>query len=437
MIKKVRNTGRSPKPARWIPILVMAACVILIPWGRTESWKCIQVYGAELTVTEDGGVLPEGIFNRRNAGKKNPECGILLQHWISDVRGQLEWAGMTERYLARMGLHEKVCQMMFVDLENLVRSHDVTKMDKELKTALREYPVGGIMLKSKNIQSEKQLKKLLKKLQDNSGIPLFLAVDEEGGTVSRVMKKLGNIDGGDIGSMYDYRNLGGDTAYENARQIGDNLSYYGFNLDFAPVADVWSNPKNTVIGKRAYSNLYSEAAELIPYAVRGFHAGGVLCTLKHFPGHGNTKEDSHYGNAYVYETKDDLENNEFQSFRAGIDAGADFVMVGHMIVTDISNIPSDLSKEIVTDILRTELDFSGVIITDSLQMESITDTYSAGDAAIYAVAAGNDMILEPENLEQAVEGIKQAVKDQIIAETQINESVRRILVMKHAVIEKK
>ena len=250
------------------------------------------------------------------------------------------------------------------------------------------------------------------------------------------MQKLGNIDGGDIGSMYDYRNLGGDIAYENARQIGDNLSYYGFNLDFAPVADVWSNPGNTVIGKRAYSNIYSEAAELIPYAVRGFHAGGVLCTLKHFPGHGNTKEDSHYGNAYVYETKDDLENNEFQSFRAGIDAGADFVMVGHMIVTDISNIPSDLSKEIVTDILRTELGFSGVIITDSLQMESITDTYSAGDAAIYAVAAGNDMILEPENLEQAVEGIKQAVKDQIIAETQINESVRRILVMKHTAIEK-
>ena len=100
--------------------------------------------------------------------------------------------------------------------------------------------------------------------------------------------------------MYDYRNLGGDIAYENARQIGDNLSYYGFNLDFAPVADVWSNPGNTVIGKRAYSNIYSEAAELIPYAVRGFHAGGVLCTLKHFPGHGNTKEDSHYGNAYVY-----------------------------------------------------------------------------------------------------------------------------------------
>ena len=385
---------------------------------------------------ENTEILPKQIFCRRNTNDSFPVRGVLLHEWIKDIRQNLAWAGMTERYIAHMGLHEKVCQMMFVNPENLVLSHDVTKLDKEFKSALKKYPVGGIMLKSKNIQTKKQLKKLLKKMQDNSDITLFLAVDEEGGTVSRVMQKLGNIDGGDIGSMYDYRNLGGDIAYENARQIGDNLSYYGFNLDFAPVADVWSNPGNTVIGKRAYSNIYSEAAELIPYAVRGFHAGGVLCTLKHFPGHGNTKEDSHYGNAYVYETKDDLENNEFQSFRAGIDAGADFVMVGHMIVTDISNIPSDLSKEIVTDILRTELGFFGVIITDSLQMESITDTYSAGDAAIYAVAAGNDMILEPENLEQAVEGIKQAVKDQIIAETQINESVRRILVMKHTAIEK-
>lgn len=419
-----------------IPVLTVIICVIVLLFGKYRQMEYVRANETGVIEIENTEILPEQIFCRRNTNDSFPVRGVLLHEWIKDIRQNLAWAGMTERYIAHMRLHEKVCQMMFVNPENLVLSHDVTKLDKEFKSALKKYPVGGIMLKSKNIQTKKQLKKLLKKMQDNSDISLFLAVDEEGGTVSRVMQKLGNIDGGDIGSMYDYRNLGGDIAYENARQIGDNLSYYGFNLDFAPVADVWSNPGNTVIGKRAYSNIYSEAAELIPYAVRGFHAGGVLCTLKHFPGHGNTKEDSHYGNAYVYETKDDLENNEFQSFRAGIDAGADFVMVGHMIVTDISNIPSDLSKEIVTDILRTELGFSGVIITDSLQMESITDTYSAGDAAIYAVAAGNDMILEPENLEQAVEGIKQAVKDQIIAETRINESVRRILVMKHTAIEK-
>lgn len=434
----MNNTGRHLESVRgFTAVLLIALCMLLILFGKYGQMKYVRADEAGMIETESSETLPYGIFCSRNADNVFPECGVLLRDWIKDTRQNLAWAGMTEQYIGHMSLHEKICQMMFADPENLVLSHDVTKMDKELKTALKKYPVGGIMLKSKNIQTEKQLKKLLKKMQDISDITLFLAVDEEGGTVSRVMRKFGNIDGGDIGSMYDYRNLGIDTAYENARQIGDNLSYYGFNLDFAPVADVWSNPKNTVIGKRAYSNLYSEAAELIPYAVRGFHAGGVLCTLKHFPGHGNTKEDSHYGNAYVYETKENLENNEFQSFRAGIDAGADFVMVGHMIVTDISNIPSDLSKEIVTDILRMELGFSGVIITDSLQMEAITDTYSAGEAAIYAIAAGNDMILEPENLKQAVEGIKQAVKDQIIAENRIDESVRRILVMKHAIIEKK
>lgn len=433
----MNNIKNCLRPAAGLmSVLAVTICVAVILFGKNGQMEYVRANEAGATETENTEILPEGIFCRRSTDGSFPVCGVLLRDWIEDIRQNLAWAGMTERYIGHMGLHEKVCQMMFVDPENLVSSHDVTKMDKKLKAALKEYPVGGVMLKSKNIQTEKQLKKLLKKMQANSDIPLFLAVDEEGGTVSRVMQKFGNIDGGDIGSMYDYRNLGGDTAYGNAEQIGDNLAYYGFNLDFAPVADVWSNPQNTVIGKRAYSNIYSEAAELIPYAVRGFHAGGVLCTLKHFPGHGNTKEDSHYGNAYVYETKDELEKNEFQSFRAGIDAGADFVMVGHMIVTDISNIPSDLSKEIVTDILRTELGFSGIIITDSLQMESITDTYSAKDAAIYAVAAGNDMILEPENLEQAVDGIKQAVEDQIIMESQIDESVRRILVTKHTGVEK-
>ena len=299
----------------------------------------------------------------------------ILSEWELETEGKLEQAAMVKQYISTMTLREKVCQMIIADPENLVTTHDVTKVDAEMKQALADYPVGGIMLKSRNIENKKQLKKLLKNLQKQSEIALFLAVDEEGGKVSRVLSNLGNREGGTIDPMYEYKDDGTDTAFENARELGSNLAYYGFNLDFAPVADVWSNPKNTVIGKRAYSDDYEQAAELIPYAVEGFHAGGVMCTLKHFPGHGDTVEDSHYGTAYVRATLKELETQEFVPFRAGIRAGADCVMIGHLVVPDISDQPADLSETLVTGCLRNELAFHGLIITDSFQMEAITDHY--------------------------------------------------------------
>ena len=300
---------------------------------------------------------------------------------------------MVKQYISTMTLREKVCQMIIADPENLVTTHDVTKVDAEMKQALADYPVGGIMLKSRNIENKKQLKKLLKNLQKQSEIALFLAVDEEGGKVSRVLSNLGNREGGTIDPMYEYKDDGTDTAFENARELGSNLAYYGFNLDFAPVADVWSNPKNTVIGKRAYSDDYEQAAELIPYAVEGFHAGGVMCTLKHFPGHGDTVEDSHYGTAYVRATLKELET-------------------------------------LVTGCLRNELAFHGLIITDSFQMEAITDHYEPGEAAVRAIQAGVDLILEPEDLGETVEGILTASDKGELTEKRIDESVERILMAK-------
>ena len=180
----------------------------------------------------------------------------ILSEWELETEGKLEQAAMVKQYISTMTLREKVCQMIIADPENLVTTHDVTKVDAEMKQALADYPVGGIMLKSRNIENKKQLKKLLKNLQKQSEIALFLAVDEEGGNVSRVLSNLGNREGGTIDPMYEYKDDGTDTAFENARELGSNLAYYGFNLDFAPVADVWSNPKNTVIGKRAYSDDY-------------------------------------------------------------------------------------------------------------------------------------------------------------------------------------
>ncbi len=346
----------------------------------------------------------------------------------------LNMAITVENKISDMSIHEKVCQMIFVDPENLVKDvvtpddeTAVTVVSEKVSSMLESYPIGGIMLKAKNIKTGDQLIKLISDLQSASDTELFVAVDEEGGKVNRLMKTLGTTY---IDSMYTYKDEGGDTAFQNAETIGSDISSYGFNLDFAPVADVWSNPGNTVIGKRAYSDSFTEAAELIPYAVQGFHESGVMCTLKHFPGHGDTAEDSHYGSAYVDSTLDELRENEFLPFEAGIEAGADFVMVGHLIVTDVDDVPATLSKTIVTDVLKDELGFKGVIITDSFQMEAITDNYSAGEAAVMTVKAGVDMVLEPENLKSAVEGLEEAVASGEISEERIDESVRKILVLK-------
>jgi beta-N-acetylhexosaminidase len=332
-----------------------------------------------------------------------------------------------EAVLGEMTLRQKVCQMMFVNPESITKTSYVTVAGDATRAALEEYAVGGIMYSKPNLLNGEQVTEMIANTQSYSTIGLFIAADEEGGTVNRLMATLGTTY---INSMYNYKDDGTDVAYDNAYTIAMDMQNFGFNLDFAPVADVWSNPDNTVIGRRAYSDDFNQAAELIPYAVNGFHEGGVMCTLKHFPGHGNTEEDSHTGSAYVNRTLEELENEEFLPFKAGIEAGAEFVMVGHLIVSDIDELPATLSEKIVTGILREELGYQGIIITDSFEMNAISDNYSSREAAVMAVKAGVDMILEPANLDEAIDGIVEAVENGDISEERIDESVERILTVK-------
>lgn len=340
-----------------------------------------------------------------------------------------EKPSLVDETLAGMTLHEKVCQMMFVTPEELTGEDGVTVAGDATRQALENYPVGGIVYFAKNLESQDQVKEMIDNSQNYSSIGLFVATDEEGGVVNRLMDTVGTTY---IGSMYYYKDDGDETAYENAYTIANDMSALGFNLDFAPVADVWSNPDNTVIGERAYSDDYAQAAELVGNAVKGFNDGGVMCTLKHFPGHGDTAEDSHYSSAYVHRTKEEIMADEMQPFRSGIEAGAEFVMVGHLIVPDIDEVPATLSYKIATGILRDELKFEGVAITDSFEMESIADNYSVDDAVVMSVKAGMDMILQPKNMTSAVNSIEQAVADGELSEDRIDESVRRILTLKES-----
>ena len=332
-----------------------------------------------------------------------------------------------EEILSGMTLHEKVCQLFIVYPEAITGVSRVTAAGETTRKALEEYPVGGFLYDRKNMVSKEQLTDMLTTVQTYSEIPLILTCDEEGGRVNRLMSTVGTTW---VGPMLDYKDQGTDVAFENARTIAADLVSCGFNTDLAPVADVWSNPENTVIGDRAYSDDFQQAAELVAAAVEGFHDGGVATAIKHFPGHGDTSADSHEGAVYVERTLEELRQEELVPFQAGIDAGTDMVMVGHLIVSDVDDQPAPFSYAIVTELLREEMGFDGVVITDGLQMKAMTDAYSSAEIALKAVKAGVDLLLCPEDLESAVDALTQAVEEGEITMARLDESVLRILTLK-------
>ncbi len=333
---------------------------------------------------------------------------------------------LPERLLAGMSLEEKLCQLLVVRPGDIAGYHPVTEADGRVLEALTACPAGGLFLDADNMQDSAQLKALTGELAAMA-VPVPLIVcDEEGGTVSRLMGTVGTAK---IGAMFSYRDQGRDKAFQNAETIARDMAAHGFNADFAPVADVWSNPKNTVIRTRAYSDDFAQAAELVAAAVEGFHAGGVACTLKHFPGHGDSQADSHYGAVTVDKSLEELREEELLPFRAGIEAGADMVMIGHLTVPALDALPAPFSYRIVTELLREELGFGGVVVTDALAMGALAD-YGCGEAAVLAIQAGVDLLLCPEDPEEALQALLDAVGEGTLTVGRIDESVLRILRMK-------
>lgn len=327
-----------------------------------------------------------------------------------------------------MTTHEKICQLLIVQPEVLTGGSTVTGMTDELAAALREYPVGGVLLSAGNMTSGEQLAALTGALADGCKTAPLISVDEEGGRVARLMNTVGTTK---LGSMYSYRAQGTQGAHDNAQTIARDIAAYGFNTDFAPVADVWTNKRSNAIGDRAYSDDYDEAAELVAAAVKGFHDGGVICCLKHFPGHGSTKTDSHDGAATVDKTLPQLRQEDLKPFMSGIAAGADMVMVGHLTVPTMDDAPASLSHKIVTNLLRYDLGFRGVIVTDGLQMQALAQ-YTDGEKAVLALAAGNDMLLEISDVPGTVAAIEKALADGTLTQAALDQSVLRILQLKLA-----
>ncbi len=331
-----------------------------------------------------------------------------------------------QELLAQMSLEEKVSQLFIVEVEALLNENwgiDTYSGQKFL------YPVGGVILFAGNIKNPRQCTDFLAGLQGASSIPLFTAVDEEGGYVARIGN---NPNMGTTAFPPMKEILTEDNAYNVGSTIGREIRQLGFNLDLAPVADVTSNPEVNVMKGRSFGSDPQQVAKLVSAAVRGFRDSGMLCTLKHFPGHGNTGTDSHDGYTVLNRTLEQLRQVEFPPFKAGIAAGANFVMLGHLSMPQLTgnSLPATLSPELVR-LLREEVGYEGLIMTDSLQMGAIVQKYSSGEAAVMALEAGADVILMPEKLPDAVQGVLAAVQSGRLTEQRIHDSVRKILELKY------
>ena len=338
-----------------------------------------------------------------------------------------------EELLSGMTLREKLCQLMIVRPETLTGESPVTAAGETTRLALESYPVGGLIYSVDNLVTQEQTREMITNTQSCSEIPLFISADEEGGNVGRLMYKLGTTW---VNDMYSYKDMGEDTAYANAYTIGSDMVSCLFNTDFAPVADVWTNPENTVIGDRAYSDDFNQASELVAAAVRGFTDAGVVCCVKHFPGHGDTSTDTHEGAAVVDKSLDELRAGELLPFESGIEVGVDMVMVGHITVTAVDDEPATISKAVITDLLREELGWDGVVITDSLDMGALAG-YDNGEVCVKFLEAGGDILLGVPDIEAALTALETAVTDGRLTEQRIDESVQRVLELKiaHGIIE--
>lgn len=345
-----------------------------------------------------------------------------------------------ERILGTMTLEQKVAQLFFVTPEQLTGADCVTEAGEAMEAALATLPVGGVICFSQNIETPGQLREMLANVRRFStevaaGIPVFLGVDEEGGPL---VSRVANSPAFDVATFPHMAAIGGAGDVTQAERVGTAIGSYlheiGFNVDFAPVADVLTNPENTVIGPRSFGTDSQLVADMVVAEATAMLATGVLPCVKHFPGHGDTNADSHTGEAVSTRTREDLDSCEFEPFRCAIAARVPLVMVGHIKTPNAAadDLPASLSRVMIEETLRRELGFGGIIISDSFQMGAVTERFSPAEAAVKFLEAGGDMILMPEDLDAAYQGVLDAVASGILSRERIDESCLRVMGTKSA-----
>ena len=345
-------------------------------------------------------------------------------------------AAVDER-IGAMTLEQKVAQLFIVTPEALVEGvSQVTQAGDMTREGVTAHPVGGIVYFAQNLLDPEQTTTMLANVKqfyaDAGNVAPFIAVDEEGGTVVRIAdnEAFGAQDVGDASAL----GSAGDTeaAKRAAEQIAGYLAPLGFNLDFAPVADVVNPLRSDTMGLRSFSSDAAVAADMVRAEVEGFRDKKMLCCAKHFPGIGAAAGDSHEGAITIEATNEELETVDLVPFRAAIESGVPMIMVGHVSLPNIvgDSTPAPLSSAVVQGMLRDSLGYTGIIVTDSLSMGAITDYYAPAEAAVAALKAGCDIPLMPERLDEAYQGVLSAVQAGELTEERIDESLIRILAAK-------
>ena len=358
--------------------------------------------------------------------------------------------------LSNMSLRQKITQMMMVDFRQWKTADDeaksdFTKMNSEVQKIVEDYDFGSVIFFANNIKETEQSFDLTMDLQKaatkDNGIPLLITTDQEGGIVYRLGSGTalpGNMALGTTGDVNNAKIAG--------EIIGSELSSLGINTTLAPVVDVNNNANNPVIGLRSYGEDAEMVGKMASAEIEGLAEYNVIGCAKHFPGHGDTATDSHYGLPMVDKSKEELLNNELKPYQVAINQGIEMIMSAHILYPQLDDttvyseqtkkqekLPSTLSHKILTNLLKEEMGFKGVVVTDAMNMAGIAATYDEVQAVKLAINAGVDLICMPTNitcledmskLDAIIDGVEKAVNDGEIQESRLDDAVTRILTLK-------
>ncbi|MFB4211650.1 beta-N-acetylhexosaminidase [Shouchella sp. JSM 1781072] len=340
---------------------------------------------------------------------------------------------MGMRVEKQLTIHEKVGMLFSMGAPSNV-------VDHQFHQRFAALPFGGMSIYPYNIESKEQLLSLFQDVQEfneKKGYesPFLMALDEEGGTLSTLDRFFPSVPGNRALGLKHNPQL----AYDNGKLLGSMMATYGVAVDWAPILDVNTNRKNSVIGVRSYGEDPTLVSDYGAKYIQGLHDAGVAATAKHFPGHGETEADSHLGSVTCSLSESEIFEKLIPPFERAIREGVDAIMVNHVIydqVAQSNGLPATMSHYWMTEILRGKLGFNGVICTDDMEMRAIKDHFPAKEIGVLAVEAGVDQLLichSPELQQEVFDGLVAAVETGRISESRIDESIERLVQLKKAV----
>lgn len=395
------------------------------------GYVLVQNLGLPQVLKPSGGTRPDGAAESTSAitpGMTGGPGNTTAQNDPDTAEpGQDSQTDQIKALIDSMTLEEKVGQLVIVGVDGY-------ENDEHSKQLMEKYHAGGFILFKKNIQDSAQLLTLLNSLKETNAasnkVPMFLSVDEEGGRVSRLPDEFKKFPSNKVIGQKNDSSL----SYQIGNILGRELGSFGFNMDFAPVLDINSNPKNPVIGDRSFGTTAGLVSRLGIETMKGIRAENVISVVKHFPGHGDTSVDSHVGLPRVNHDLKRLESFELVPFKAAIENSVDAIMIAHILLPklDAEN-PASFSKAVITDLLRTGMNFNGVVITDDFTMGAIEKNYDMGGAAVKSIQAGADIVLVCHGFdkqETVIKALLAAAQTGQISTGRLDESVYRVLELK-------